>query len=245
MVNRKGMGKGKGKGYKNLQGRDPKIHSDSGMGRKQPQKIPNIYITAGDRDITVPKRHGLEQKFAKSEKITEVKFDPTVENAKKKEGFFSKAKTITVRGAKAGGRIAQSKIEKLKEKRKQKKIEELEEINHPLVSKLERQKERVDTLKTQISENDDDNKEDELFTELGKEQEQLREAQEKITNLKVQDLSDRELKTLSIRWKDDSIFGSDNPYTKELKRRIRAEKTIEKELEEERNKKDEGSIFDF
>jgi len=39
---RKGLGKGKGKGYKNIQGRDPKIHSDSARGRKQPQRMPNL-----------------------------------------------------------------------------------------------------------------------------------------------------------------------------------------------------------
>jgi len=42
MAMRKGLGKGKGKGYKNLAGRDPKIHSDSSKGRKQPQKMPFI-----------------------------------------------------------------------------------------------------------------------------------------------------------------------------------------------------------
>ena len=42
MVKRKGLGKGKGKGYKNIQGRDPKIHSDSARGRKQPQRIINL-----------------------------------------------------------------------------------------------------------------------------------------------------------------------------------------------------------
>jgi len=39
MAKRIGLGKGKGKGYKNLAGRDPKIHSDSSKGRKQPQRI--------------------------------------------------------------------------------------------------------------------------------------------------------------------------------------------------------------
>jgi len=39
MVKRKGLGKGKGKGYKNIVGKDPKIHSDSSKGRKQPQKL--------------------------------------------------------------------------------------------------------------------------------------------------------------------------------------------------------------
>jgi len=39
---RKGLGKGKGKGYKNIVGKDPKIHSDSSKGRKRPQRIINI-----------------------------------------------------------------------------------------------------------------------------------------------------------------------------------------------------------
>jgi hypothetical protein len=36
---RKGMGKGQGKGYKNLTGRDPKVHSMSAKGMKQPQRM--------------------------------------------------------------------------------------------------------------------------------------------------------------------------------------------------------------
>jgi hypothetical protein len=42
---RKGMGKGKGRGYKNLMGRDPRVHSDSAKGRKQPQRIALFPIT--------------------------------------------------------------------------------------------------------------------------------------------------------------------------------------------------------
>jgi len=42
-MKRKGLGKGKGKGYKNLQGRDPKVHSDSAKGRKQPQRLPQQF----------------------------------------------------------------------------------------------------------------------------------------------------------------------------------------------------------
>jgi len=42
MARRKGAGKGRGMGYKNIMPRDPKIHSDSSKGRKQPQRIPNL-----------------------------------------------------------------------------------------------------------------------------------------------------------------------------------------------------------
>lgn len=36
MVTRKGLGKGKGKGYRNMIPKDPKVHSDAGRGVKQP-----------------------------------------------------------------------------------------------------------------------------------------------------------------------------------------------------------------
>lgn len=40
MKTRRGLGKGRGKGYKNINFADPKIHADSAKGKKQPQKIP-------------------------------------------------------------------------------------------------------------------------------------------------------------------------------------------------------------
>ena len=40
---RRGMGKGQGKGYKNLAGKDPMVHSQSARGMKQPQRV-NIPI---------------------------------------------------------------------------------------------------------------------------------------------------------------------------------------------------------
>jgi len=36
---RRGLGLGRGKGYKNLQGRDPYVHGQSARGVKQPQRI--------------------------------------------------------------------------------------------------------------------------------------------------------------------------------------------------------------
>jgi len=53
MVNRKGAGKGAGRGYKNLRGfpKDPKVHQDSAKGKKQPQKLD--YIPYAKK----PKRH--------------------------------------------------------------------------------------------------------------------------------------------------------------------------------------------
>jgi len=39
---RKGMGRGTGKGYKNIIGKDPRVHKDSSKGIKQPQNIDMI-----------------------------------------------------------------------------------------------------------------------------------------------------------------------------------------------------------
>ena len=39
MVRRKGLGKGRGKGFKNILPKDPKVHADSARGMKQPQII--------------------------------------------------------------------------------------------------------------------------------------------------------------------------------------------------------------
>ena len=36
---RRGMGKGRGKGYKNIAGKDPHVHSQSAKGMKQPQRV--------------------------------------------------------------------------------------------------------------------------------------------------------------------------------------------------------------
>lgn len=43
---RRGMGKGRGKGYKNIVGKDPKVHAQSARGRKQPERISPIIISA-------------------------------------------------------------------------------------------------------------------------------------------------------------------------------------------------------
>jgi hypothetical protein len=57
---RKGMGKGKGRGYKNLMGRDPRVHSDSAKGRKQPQKLKR-------GDFLVNKRTNVRGKVSSTE----------------------------------------------------------------------------------------------------------------------------------------------------------------------------------
>jgi hypothetical protein len=57
-MKRKGMGKGQGKGYKNLTGHDPRVHSMSAKGMKQPQKIGRFArCPPGNPDDNDAKRH--------------------------------------------------------------------------------------------------------------------------------------------------------------------------------------------
>jgi len=51
---RKGLGRGLGKGYKNLIPKDTKVHSDSAKGRKQPQKIPLPTLIEQSKKIKDP-----------------------------------------------------------------------------------------------------------------------------------------------------------------------------------------------
>jgi hypothetical protein len=273
---RKGLGKGKGKGYKNIVGKDPRVHSQSARGIKQPQKLKKGMFVVNKRTNVRGKVVKTEPYFAVKTFTTEGKvihqrisnqrfWDKDMDgdgkpdkidcqpfNPKKQEKEptkFEKVKgrvgAVALRGVEGGKELAVKGIKTLKEKKEEKRIKELEEIKHPLIKDLEKQKERVAQIQKHIQATDDEEKEEKLFDELGEEQQQLRQKQEKVTKLTIQDLSDRQLKTLAIRWEDTSIFGSDNPYKKELKRRIRAEKEIEKELDEVRKEKPEPSIFDF
>ena len=190
--NRKNLGQGKGSGYHNIIPKDPKVHSDSAKGIKQPQEV--------------------------------------------KKGLFARSKDY-----------ASERLKESKEKRQKARIKELETIEHPLIKSYLRQKDRVDELRLQIAEAKTEREEEKLYDELGKEQEQLRQKQEQITELDEADLSDSELKTMAIRHKDNSFFGSffgsGNPYEDELVRRIKAEKSLEARLDKVRKEPVETGFF--
>jgi hypothetical protein len=70
---RKGMGKGKGRGYKNLMGKDPRVHSDSAKGRKQPQKL-----TFAQRFIPAFRPTAPRKPIPDKYKNIVAKYEPTV-----------------------------------------------------------------------------------------------------------------------------------------------------------------------
>ena len=186
------MGKGKGKGYKNLMSNDSKVHSESAKGIKQPNK------------------NGVGKRLRNVTKST----------IKRIQEFRAKQK----------------------EESKQRRFELLKDVKHPLQSKLAKQQDRVNTLQRHAREEETE----ELMQKLKSEREELRQIQEEITNIKLQDLSDSELKTLAIRYTDDSFFsfGESNPYKKELLRRVDARKVLEEDISKARKGIKEKGLFD-
>ena len=240
--NRKGLGKGQGTGFKNIiPNQDAKTHANNAKGIKQPQKL-NV-----DALIRQSKAKGQFYDVADIQKPTKDTTD--VENIgaeTKTEAFFKR----TAEKGKKGLEFAKQQLAKVRERQKEKKIKVLEEIDHPLARKLESQEKRVAELKEQIALNDESDKpeqEQKLFDELAEEQEQLREVQEKATELDLSRLSDAELKTLAIRHPDDTgflsgLFGdSEDKYTAELVKRIQRKKSVEKKLKEARKEKSSSS----
>jgi len=136
---------------------------------------------------------------------------------------------------------AKEQYAEMKEKRAKEKIKELAEVNHPLVKKLQKQESRVNTLKSQVAESDDDS----LIDELAEEEEQMRQIQEEATEIHVQDYNDQEPKTLAIRHQDNSFFGfsDNNPYKAELIRRIGVRKQLDRDIAQAEKKKPEESTF--
>jgi len=244
------MGKGRGKGYKNIMGRDPIVHSQSRKGIKQPQKIsPRVQTmlkknpklknksfkqlkksgvflgyqadSDGDGVVNIHDCKPLDKK-----KQDTFEFKDVEEIEKKPSKIWAGIKKYTKKGAKKG-------VEFAKEQLKERREAPLREIEHPTIKKLDRQKERVEELRTQIMTEDDTDEIDRLDTELDKEEKQLRNIQEKVTEINLEDFSEAQLKTLAISHKDSfSLFGSGNRFEDELIRRIKKRGELERKKAE-------------
>lgn len=235
------MGKGQGKGYKNMMGADSKVHSLSAKGLKQPQRINPM--------ILQPQNNTTEIVY--DEKDIVVDEEMTV-GEQPKMGFGSKLKKGFKKGYEATkNRIADEKA-KAKERRFQARKDELHELKRPEVRKLETQEKRVDELRFQKESEEDPEEIRRLEKELDKEEHQLNERIEEVTNINLEDYSDKELKKLAIRHKPNEsifadIFGSgENRYKKELLRRTTEGVQLNKDLVEARKpKKKEEGFFDL
>jgi hypothetical protein len=71
MTIRKGMGKGMGSGYKNiLMAHDKRVHRDAGLGRKQPQRIPQMIGGKLPNKININKHNWSFEKDGKKIELT-------------------------------------------------------------------------------------------------------------------------------------------------------------------------------
>ncbi len=243
MVIRRGLGKGKGKGYKNLIPKDPKVHSMSAKGIKQPQKL-------SPRLQTILKKHPeyknlsfdeLKKKgvFLRYQSDSDGDGVVNIHDCRPIDSTKQDLPDWITKTGRSIKKFAKKEIKGIKksieEKKKKQAIERAKLIEHPLIKKLEKQQARVEELKREYQTEDDEDLKKKLDEELDKEQEQLRQIQEKITHINLEDLSDAELKTLAIRYKEpeglfSSFFGSSNPYKDELLRRQRKKAELEREL---------------
>jgi len=306
---RRGMGAGKGKGFKNIIPKaDSRTHSNSARGIKQPQRSAVINLMRvpygrkdtpielreyqtragmpvgtikeyediynGDVKLNIPLTMKEKKEITKKSGLKDTDgdgvgdvldcnhLDPKKQDFKESlSKFGSKAKELTIEGYKKGKELTKAGIEKYRQIQEEKKEKALKEVDHPLIKDLTRQKDRVREIQSQLQSEDDENESRKLNAELDKEQEQLRQVQEKVTELKVEDLTEAQLKTLAVRNKDTSLFGG-NKFEEELLRRIKKtaeldRKTaeinskekiemekLEKRLQEERKKaKDSGSLL--
>lgn len=256
MTERKGLGKGKGKGYKNIIPTDPGVHSKSAKGIKTNVLSPRLRNRVSkDPKLTKMSFEKLQKKgvFLKYQGDADKDGVINIKDCKPLNPdehidvgeIVEKGKEIGIKTGQAIGKVAKKGFELgkaglekaqefAKERKKEKAEELLKDIQHPKITKLMRQKERVQELEKQISQTDDIERERRLFDELGEEQRQLRDIQEEITEFEVRDLNDSELRTLAIRWQPDegifSFFGTgSNPYKTELLRRIRERELLKED----------------
>jgi hypothetical protein len=115
-------------------------------------------------------------------------------------------------------------------------------IIRPEIKKMDRQVKRVSEIKRQIAEDEDGEVDSSLIKELEEEEGQLRDLQEKATDLVVEDMSNAELRLLAIRHKEgdgffSTLFGSENEYEAELLRRVRKENKIDSEVFQAKHEK--------
>ena len=246
---RKGLGIGKGSGWKNIAPDDPRRHGLSAKGVKTAILSPRLR----KRIATNPKLKGMNfQQLQKKGVFLRYQADsdkdgvPNINDCqplnKDMQDFKSfakkvgaKTKELTIKGAKKTKELAEKGIEAYKESQERKKEEALREVKHPTLTKLDRQKERVEEIRQQLATEDTASERKKLDRELDKEEEQLRKVQEDVTKLKLGDLTDSQLKELAVRHKDESlfnIFGSGNRYEDELIRRIRKNSELTRKQKE-------------
>lgn len=222
-----------------------KADLDSKKAQKLIASIKSKYHVRGGKDMPVKE---VSEILSELPAGTQVEAKPSLA-AKIGAGIktgVAKAAAITGAALKGTYEGLKEGITEYKQARKQiraKEIaEELPEIK-PKLKELEAQHDRVETLKRQIAEQEDRGMDtsDEI-NELETEMAQLREKQEAVTNIPIEDLSDRQLRTLAIRHKDTGLFGG-NEFEDELVRRIKKQKELNVKIKKAEKAPIEEGVF--
>ena len=161
MKMRKGMGKGKGSGWKNLRHDDSRRHSLASNGIKSAQpNVEGLVRQAQIKGKQTQTQAEMQQEgqFFDVEQVSKGEQPKGVSDidklgAETKTEAFVKRTAETRKKALA---FARSKLQAQKDKKAMEKIKLLEEIDHPVTQKLDKQMDRVAELKSQIALNEDD-----------------------------------------------------------------------------------------
>jgi hypothetical protein len=269
---RKGMMLGRGKGYKNVVGKDPIVHRQSAKGIKQPQRMRGMVVMSrygkdmpvtelptiikGLKQKEVPKAEPVTIKEVKPEpQVTEIKEDYLSKVAERQEKKPSKVITALSRAGSAAIAFGSTRYKEYqaaaREKAREKKeayIEELRDVSHPLVKKRDKIEANIEALEQKIAMGVGD--EDRHFDELEILKEQLSEVEDEIKNVELSTFTDEQLKGLAVRTTEgDDLFSLDtgNKYEQELVRRIQYRKELDAKMKEAHRTRKEGEedLFDF
>jgi len=219
---RKGIGKGTGRGYKNMLGNDPRVHSMSAKGLKQPQRL-NPIINQGFKDVD--------------------NFVEEIETSKKK-GFIQRA---TDRVNQEREKLKQSKIKNQLEELKEVRRPEVQQIETQKIRidelRYQKEKSRDDSQRERLAKELDEeerqyNKKIEKFTEIN------------VEDFSDQELKTLAVRTRESDSIFSDMFGSKgNKYEKELLRRIAKTRELNKEINNAKRgikpKKEAGFFSDF
>lgn len=258
LVIRKGAARGNGRGYKNLRNfpKDPIVHAQAAKGIKQPQRMNVIPRFTGGKDtptydisksgIYVIPQSRKDEGVLKDDFLTKVA-EKQEKKPSKVISALSKAGSAAVAfGTKQYKAYQESSRQRAKERRET-HIEELRDVEHPLVKKRDRIEQNISKIEDRIASGIGD--EDKHFEELETLKEELRDVEEKIENVDLSTFTDPQLKSLAVRHTDDGFLsiGGGNKYESELLRRIEYRKQLDNKVREAHKTKKEGSgdLFDF
>lgn len=172
------------------------------------------------------------------EEVTEI--SDIIESIENKgfTGKIRKGTDILSKGLKIVGKRMKKRYDKtkksLEDKEFERRLKTMEIINRPEAKEVRQLTARINELMQQIKESFDTDIIETLSNELETNKEQLTSAKEKINNIGMEDISDKELKILAttitkVGTTFDSIFGEQdtgNRYEKELIKRVRKQAAV-------------------